>query len=133
MRVVSQRKRSRAMEGLMRFRPRESARYEGPEALCGSRNRQCHDLCSARLSKKSRLLIIFFTCCLRSFGVLSPLLCSPGSNDRKRMCVAKTISSGRPKNEKVPLAAEIAQYSSSLHCLLSFVVCCFFFREPLAY
>lgn len=62
-------------------------------------------------------------------SLTSPLL-ARAPNDRKKMCVAKTISSGRPKNEKVPLAVEIAQYSSSLHCLLSFVVLFFESRWP---
>lgn len=125
--------RSRAIEGLMRFCPRESARYEDPEALCGSRHRQRHDLCSARLSKEIAavdhlfyVLFTFFRSSLTSF-LLARFEWS-ATNDRKRMCFTKTISSGRPKNEKVPLAAEIAQYSSTLHCLLSFVVYCFFSR-----
>lgn len=70
-----------------------------------------------------------FMRCLRSFRVLSPRSGDSQQMIGRRMRVAKTISSGRPKNGKVPLAAEIAQYS-----LLSFVVYLLtFFREPLAY
>lgn len=130
-RTVSQRKRSSAIEGLMRFWPaaRKCERCGGPSAVralvltqilvrtrpgtklgasaagifsffvahqhrrwcfelkhhvlttstkpqpCGSpRNRQRRDLCSTRLSKEIATVDHLFMRCLRSFGVLSPLV-----------------------------------------------------------